>query len=176
MAADHEVRIVICEDSPTYSAALTSFLEHDRDLKVVAVCADYEELKRRLPTARADLVTMDIGLPGLDGLHGTKWIMDRLPLPIVVLSAHAGPGSAPVSAVLAAGALDAIDKSTLCLDERSAPPARRRPRGHRALRARLRPGRARAGQRRSALPHRPADPLPLRVSSASSQRSSRSRC
>jgi len=155
MAADHEVRIVICEDSPTYSAALTSFLEHDPDLKVVAVCADYEELKRRLPTARADLVTMDIGLPGLDGLHGTKWIMDRLPLPIVVLSAHAGPGSAPVSAVLAAGALDAIDKSTLCLDERSAPPAV-------ALRRRIKHlARTRAAPpARSSCPPRPTAPRP----------------
>jgi two-component system chemotaxis response regulator CheB len=121
--ADDPVRIVICEDSRTYSAALTRFLEHDPELKVVAIYPSCEELMRGLPTARADLVTMDIDLPGLDGLDGTKWIMSWRPLPIVILSAHAGPGSAPVAAALAAGALDAIDKGSIRLHDSSAPSA-----------------------------------------------------
>jgi two-component system, chemotaxis family, protein-glutamate methylesterase/glutaminase len=123
MGANGTVRIVICEDSPTYSAALTRFLECDPDLKVVAIYPGCEELMRGLPTARADLVTMDIELPGLDGLYGTRWIMGWRPMPIVVLSAHAGPGSAPVAAALAAGALDAIDKSAIRLENSSAPSA-----------------------------------------------------
>ena len=123
MHADAPVRIVICEDSRTYSAALTRFLEHDPEFKVVAIYPSCEELMRGLPTARADLVTMDIDLPGLDGLDGTKWIMGHRPLPIVILSAHAGPGSAPVAAALAAGALDAIDKSSIRIHDSSAPSA-----------------------------------------------------
>jgi two-component system chemotaxis response regulator CheB len=123
MRADAPVRIVICEDSRTYSAALTRFLEHDPEFKVVAIYPSCEELMRGLPTAPADLVTMDIDLPGLDGLDGTKWIMGHRPLPIVILSAHAGPGSAPVAAALAAGALDAIDKSSIRIHDSSAPSA-----------------------------------------------------
>jgi two-component system chemotaxis response regulator CheB len=124
MTPAHEpLRIVICEDSRTYSAALTRFLEHDPELKVVAIYPSCEELMRGLPTARADLVTMDIDLPGLDGLDATKWIMGWRPLPIVILSAHAGPGSAPVAAALAAGALDAIDKGSIRLRDSSAPSA-----------------------------------------------------
>jgi len=121
MRADAIVRIVICDDSPTYSAALTGFLECDPDLRVVAVYSDCEELMRGLPATCADIVTMDIELPGMDGVSGTKRIMDWRPTPIVVLSAYAGPGSAPVVAALAAGALDAIDKSAIRLDNTSAP-------------------------------------------------------
>jgi two-component system chemotaxis response regulator CheB len=123
MAAGVVVRVVICDDSVTYAAALTRLLEGDPDIKVVAICSGFDELTRKLPAARADLVTMDIELAGPDGVHATKWIMRWRPMPIVVLSAHAGPGSAPVSAALAAGALDAVDKSALRVDEPLGPAA-----------------------------------------------------
>ncbi len=42
---------------------------------------------------RPDLVTMDLELPGLAGETATERIMKSRPLPIVVLSAHAGRGS-----------------------------------------------------------------------------------
>jgi two-component system chemotaxis response regulator CheB len=117
------VRVAICEDSPTYAAALTRFLQRDPDFEVVATYSRCEDLIRGLPAARADIVTMDIELAGRDGLYGTKLIMSRRPTPIVVVSAHTGPGSERVVAALAAGALDVIDKRTLRLGDSAGPSA-----------------------------------------------------
>jgi len=116
-ATEAPTRIVICEDSRTYAHALTRFLERDDDLRVVKVCSSAEELLRVLPDMRPDLITMDIELPGLDGLGATRRIMDSGRLPILVLSAHAGWGSEHAAAALEAGALDAIAKSDIHIDD-----------------------------------------------------------
>jgi two-component system chemotaxis response regulator CheB len=109
-------RVVICEDSRTYSHALRRFLEHDDDLCVVGVFETAEELLRQLPRLEADLLTMDLELPGLSGVSAIERIMHSDPQPILVISGHTARGSERAAAALAAGALDAIHKRDLRLD------------------------------------------------------------
>jgi len=107
--------VLICEDSGTYAAALRRTLEYDGDITVAGVCGTAEEAVAALPELRPDLVTMDIELPGMDGLAAVELIMGTMPVPIVVLSAHLGPGNGRAAAALAAGALDAMAKDDLDL-------------------------------------------------------------
>jgi two-component system chemotaxis response regulator CheB len=107
--------VLICEDSRFYAAALRQTLEQDGQITVVAVCGSAEEAISALPRIQPDLVTMDIELPGMDGLQAVEQIMSSRPLPILVLSAHVGPGSGKAGAALAAGALEAVDKGDLDL-------------------------------------------------------------
>jgi two-component system, chemotaxis family, protein-glutamate methylesterase/glutaminase len=109
------LRVLICEDSRLYAVALRRVLEHDADISVAAVCGTAEEAIAVLPRLKPDLVTMDIELPGLDGLQAVEEIMSSRPLPILVLSAHVGPASAKTLAALAAGALDVLAKDDLDL-------------------------------------------------------------
>lgn len=108
-------RMLICEDSRVYAEALRRVLEYDGDIEVAAVCASAEEAIAALPRIRPDLVTMDLELPGMDGLTAVEQIMNSGPLPILVLSAEVGAGSAKAAAALAAGALDAVAKDDLDL-------------------------------------------------------------
>ena len=129
MKADPPVRVAICDDSPTYARGLTQFLEHDGDLRVVAVYSTARELLSALAELRCDLITMDLELPDSDGVGAIEEIMRSHPHPIVVLSTHAALGSRRAPAALAAGALDAIHKGELRLDssgEASATELRRR--------------------------------------------------
>ena len=106
-------RIVVCEDSRTYAAALTRALRQDGDLEVVAVFATAEEAMAALPRLQPDLLTVDLQLPGMSGLELVEHVMSAQPLPILVLSAHVGIDGA--AAVIAAGALDAVQKQDLDL-------------------------------------------------------------
>lgn len=108
-------RVLICEDSRSYAAALRRVLERDGQIEVAAVCETAEEAIAALPRVQPDLVTMDIELPGMDGLQAVEEIMGERPLPILVLSAHVGHGSGKAGAALAAGALDAVAKDDLDL-------------------------------------------------------------
>ena len=107
--------MLVCEDSQVYATALRRTLEYDGDIKVVAVCVTAEEAIAALPRLKPDLVTMDVELPGRDGLEAVELIMSSRPVPILVLSAHVGPRSDKTAAALAAGALDAVAKDDLDL-------------------------------------------------------------
>jgi two-component system, chemotaxis family, protein-glutamate methylesterase/glutaminase len=109
------VQVLICEDSRSYAAALRRALEHDGEIRVAAVCGSAEEAIAALPRVQPDLVTMDIELPGMDGLQAVEEIMASRPLPILVVSAYAGAGTGKTAAALAAGALEAVAKDDLDL-------------------------------------------------------------
>lgn len=145
------VRVSICDDSRTYTFALKRFLEADGDLEVVGTHGDAETLIRALPRERPDLVTMDLELPGMDGVQATERILaGPHPAPVVVLSAHVSPGSERAAAALAGGAVEAILKSALPLtDVNGAAAAATRRRFRRLARAKVAP-----------LPLRPARPAP----------------
>ncbi len=110
-------RMLICDGSHSYAARLQRVLEHDGDITVAAVCATAEEAIAALPRVKPDVVTMDVELPGMGGLAAIEEIMGRRPLPILVISADAGNTSRKAAAALAAGALDAISKDDLDLDD-----------------------------------------------------------
>ncbi len=109
------IRVAICEDSTAYAHGLQRLLEVGGELEVVTVAPTAEALLRDLPHLTADLVTMDLELPGLDGAEAIRRIMRRHPVPIVVLSAHAGRSGRLVAEALAAGALEAIPKADVQL-------------------------------------------------------------
>jgi two-component system chemotaxis response regulator CheB len=112
---DPRPRVVICEDSRTYAAALQRLIEHDGKLDVVAVARSAEEAIADVARLAPDLVTMDIELPGMSGLEAVERIMDLTPVPILVLSGQVGTDSNAAAAALAAGALDAIPKASVDL-------------------------------------------------------------
>ncbi|MGD0377447.1 MAG: chemotaxis protein CheB [Streptosporangiaceae bacterium] len=155
------LRVLVCEDSRTYAAALRRMLEYDGDIAVDAVCATAEEAVAALPRIEPGLLTMDLELPGMDGLEAVGEIMSFRPLPILVLSAHVGPRSDKAAAALAAGAIDALAKDDLDLrDPAGAAGAAFRQRVRALSRARvIRHPRARLGAR----PARPARPGALRL-------------
>jgi two-component system chemotaxis response regulator CheB len=112
---DLRPRVVICEDSRTYAAALQRVIEHDGELDVVAVSRSAEEALAAIARLSPDLVTMDIELPGMSGLAAVERIMSLAPVPILVLSGRLEGDSQASASALAAGALDAMPKCSVDL-------------------------------------------------------------
>ena len=110
------MRVLICEDSRSFALGLTHFLEHDGDMRVIGVCATGEQLLDSVARLSPDVVTMDLELPGLDGVRTTELVMTRNPCPILVISSHAERGSERAAAALSSGALEVIPKSEIRLD------------------------------------------------------------
>ena len=107
------IRVLVCDDSPTYVAALRRLLERGCEIEVVAVCATAESAIGAIEDVRPDLVTMDVELPGMSGVDAVEAIMRVHPVPILVLSSRARPGGETVEAAYAAGAAGAIAKDDL---------------------------------------------------------------
>lgn len=116
-AAATAVRVLIVDDSPVARAVLKDVLEADADIRVVGMAATGYEAVEMTATLRPDVVTMDLVMPGMDGMKATEEIMAHHPTPILFLSAFIGSeGVATRSDVLAAGALDVVEKPSTMPD------------------------------------------------------------
>ncbi len=119
MTAAPGVRVLIVDDSPVAREVLKNVLEADAGIRVVGMAATGREAVELTARLRPDLVTMDLVMPGMDGMEATQHIMARHPTPILFLSAFIGQqGSYSRSDALAAGALDVVEKPSPMPDPR----------------------------------------------------------
>jgi two-component system chemotaxis response regulator CheB len=110
---------LIVDDSPVAREVLKDVLESDADIRVVGMAATGYEAVELTATLKPDVVTMDLVMPGMDGMKATEEIMARHPTPILFLSAFIGrEGVCTRSDALAAGALDVVEKPSTMPDPR----------------------------------------------------------
>lgn len=105
------VRVMIVEDSLVVRELLRYIVSRDPRLELVAAVASGEEALTTIAVARPDVISMDIRLPGIDGLETTRRIMAERPTPIVVVADSVEDSSLHISMnALRAGALSVVEK------------------------------------------------------------------
>ncbi|TWA72523.1 two-component system chemotaxis response regulator CheB [Azospirillum brasilense] len=78
----------------------------------VETAADGAEALERLPAFDPDVVTLDVTMPGMDGLACLKRIMVEHPKPVVMVSALTADGAEVTLEALRLGAVEAVRKPT----------------------------------------------------------------
>jgi len=78
--------VLVVDDEPGIVRLVRDYLEHGGFRVVTA--ADGEAALRAARTVRPDLVVLDLGLPGLDGLDVTRALRREGALPIILLTAR----------------------------------------------------------------------------------------
>jgi len=111
MAPQSRVRVMVVEDSLVVRQLLVHIISGDPRLMVAAAVGSAEEALQEIVRVRPDVVSMDIRLPGMDGLEATRRIMAEHPTPIVVIASSIEDTSLNISMnALKAGALTVVEK------------------------------------------------------------------
>lgn len=86
-------RLVLAEDHQIVRQGFHALLEGAADVEVVAETGDGAEAVRLVERLRPDVLVLDLGLPGLDGLEVARRVRARAPeVRVVILSMHAHEG------------------------------------------------------------------------------------
>ena len=111
------MRIAIVNDSPIAIEALRRSLGFKSGLEIAWTATNGAEAVACCKADRPDLVLMDLIMPGMDGVEGTRQIMAHCPCAILVVTASIGANTWRVFEAMGHGALDAVDTPELGLGE-----------------------------------------------------------
>jgi len=112
------IRVFVVDDSAFARRAIARVLGADPAIAVVGEASSGTDALLRVPSARPDLVTLDLDMPGMNGLTVLRALLGRDPaLRVLMLSAHTRKGAEATVEALAAGAVDFLDKSRFGLME-----------------------------------------------------------
>ncbi|MDF8334300.1 chemotaxis-specific protein-glutamate methyltransferase CheB [Novosphingobium cyanobacteriorum] len=105
------IRVVVVEDSPTMRAILKTRLEREGDITVVGAAANAAEGRQMIRELDPDVITLDVEMPGMNGLDFLEKIMQLRPTPVIIVSGSTQKGTDTTARALALGAVDCYAKN-----------------------------------------------------------------
>src|SRR5208283_4851846 len=105
------VRVLIVDDSAVVRKLLSNLLAADPEIEVAGTAGNGHQALTRIPEVKPDLITLDIEMPGMDGLETLVEIRKLYPrLPVIMFSSLTERGATATLDALARGASDYVTK------------------------------------------------------------------
>lgn len=75
------IQVLVVDDSAFMRTALTRMVESDVSLRVTGTAQNGREALEKIVSLQPDVVTLDVEMPGLNGLETLRHIMKEFPAP-----------------------------------------------------------------------------------------------
>ncbi|TIX49070.1 protein-glutamate methylesterase/protein-glutamine glutaminase [Alteraurantiacibacter aquimixticola] len=105
------IRVLIVDDSALMRKLLQGRLASEGDIEVVGCACDAQEARALMKALDPDVVTLDIEMPGMDGLSFLQKIMELRPTPVIIVSGSTQEGNSTTAQALQFGAVSCYAKS-----------------------------------------------------------------
>lgn len=110
------IRTLVVDDSPTMRALLSSQLSRDSEIQLVGAAADASEARSMIRQHDPDVITLDIEMPGMNGLDFLEKIMTLRPKPVIIVSSLTAKGAEATIQALELGAFECYAKPDIAND------------------------------------------------------------
>lgn len=104
------IRVLIVDDSLTMRRLIRTGIETDPLIQVVGEASTAREARDAVKALAPDAMTLDIAMPGMDGLEFLSRLMAARPMPVVMISSLTSSGSESAIQAMRLGAIDCIEK------------------------------------------------------------------
>jgi len=101
-----KTRVLVVDDSIFFRAFLVEQLNADRSIEVIGTASNAMEAKNQILKLNPDVVSLDIEMPGMSGIHLLQQLMQTNPVRVVLVSAV----NMNVFDALSAGAVEFVRK------------------------------------------------------------------
>ncbi|MDA8090724.1 MAG: chemotaxis response regulator protein-glutamate methylesterase [Nitrospiraceae bacterium] len=105
------IKVLVVDDSAFMRNVLSKMLESDPEITVIGTAANGYEAVEQAAALGPDIITMDLEMPGMDGIEALKKIMAANPVPVIMLSSQTSEGAKVTLHALELGAVDFISKN-----------------------------------------------------------------
>ena len=107
------IRVLVVDDSAFVRMAVARMLRSEPDIEVAGTAVDGRDAVEKVLELQPDVVTLDVQMPTLGGLEALAQIMERCPVPVLMLSSLTREGADVTLRGLELGAMDFVDKSSV---------------------------------------------------------------
>jgi len=104
------VRVLVVDDSALMRKLIPQMLAADDSIEVVGTAMDGTFALKKIEELKPDVVTLDLEMPGMNGIDTLKEMMRRHPVPVIVVSSHSIEGASITLKALGLGAFDFVTK------------------------------------------------------------------
>nr|WP_317379149.1 chemotaxis response regulator protein-glutamate methylesterase [uncultured Faecalimonas sp.] len=106
-----KIKVLIVDDSSLFRQMMIQFLSSQSDIEVVGYAINAYDARQKIPKLHPDVVTLDVEMPGMNGIEFLKQLLPSNPLPVILVSSL----NLSVFDALSAGAVDFVRKPDMSM-------------------------------------------------------------
>lgn len=104
--SNNPIKVLVVDDSSLFRQMIVQHLSAQPGIEVVGYAINAYDAKRKIPLLKPNVLTLDVEMPGLNGIEFLKQLLPTTPIPVILVSSL----NLSVFDALSAGAVDFVRK------------------------------------------------------------------
>ncbi|TGL87802.1 chemotaxis response regulator protein-glutamate methylesterase [Leptospira congkakensis] len=104
--------VIVVDDQKSVRSMIKRWIESDPNWEVIGEASNPFEARDLIVEKQPEVMTLDVHMPGMDGIAFLKKLLPQYPMPVIMFSSSTTEGASITLEALEAGAFDYVSKPT----------------------------------------------------------------